>query len=307
MAIQGDGKIVAVGFAGATTATRDFALARYNTDGSLDASFSGDGRETTDFADADEANGVALQPDGKIVAVGVAGGVDSFGSNGDFALARYNTDGSLDTSFSGDGKQTTSLGGSDFATGVAIQGDGKVVAVGFTHEFGSAEGFALARYNADGSLDTSFSGDGRQTTVFAGSGGANEVAIQADGKIVVVGSAPGGFALARYNTNGSLDTSFSGDGKQTTGFAGAAHGVVLQAGGKIVAVGDSGGNFALARYNTERHARHELLRRRQADDRLRVPLRPGGGRGRSGGREDRRRGRGGRRHGRRPLQHQRLA
>ena len=191
VALQGDGKIVAVGYSFGAGAA--FALARYNPDGSLDTSFSGDGMQRTDVGDDGQANGVALQGDGKIVAAGAAG-FDHF------ALARYNTDGSLDTSFSGDGQLTTDVGG--HANGVALQGDGKIVAAGG----GGAGGadFALARYNADGSLDTSFSGDGLQTTDFAGFDRANGMALQGDGKIVVVGhSVSAGiddsdFALARY-------------------------------------------------------------------------------------------------------------
>ena len=143
VALQGDGKIVVAGNGGSTGNSVDFALARYNTDGSLDTSFSGDGKQKTDFGDFDVATGVALQADGKIVAVGVtrAGG-------GDFALARYNPNGSLDTSFSGDGKQTTDFGGSDGANGVVLQGDGKIIAVG---DSGAGDGdFALARYNTTG-------------------------------------------------------------------------------------------------------------------------------------------------------------
>ncbi len=245
VALQGDGKIVAVGQVGGS-----FALARYNANGSLDTSFSGDGQQTTDFGGSGFANGVALQTDGKIVAVGSDHDID-----GDFALARYNTDGSLDTSFSGDGKQTTGFGGADRATEVALQADGKIVAVGFDDEVFNG-GFALARYNTDGSLDTSFSGDGKQTTEFGGRDGANGVALQGDGKIIAVGmgGVDGDFALARYNPNGSLDPSFSGDGKKTTEFGGSdrATGVALQADGKIVAVGfddEFGGDFALARYN----------------------------------------------------------
>src|SRR6185295_6924104 len=131
--------------------------------------------------------------------------------------------GDLDPTFSGDGKQTTDFGfGSGDAAATVRQPDGKIVAVGST--FGS---IVLARYNANGTLDTSFSGDGKQTTDFgspeARTGDqAHAVAIQSDGKIVVVGStgslSASNFALARYNPNGSLDTSFSGDGKQITGF-----------------------------------------------------------------------------------------
>src|SRR4029079_12810350 len=102
----------------------------FNPDGSPDTSFSGDGKQTTDFGGFDDqATAVALQADGKIVAVGS-------GANGDFALARYSAGGSLDTSFSGDGKQTTDFGAQDRATGVAVQSDGKIVVVGTTTEAG---------------------------------------------------------------------------------------------------------------------------------------------------------------------------
>jgi uncharacterized delta-60 repeat protein len=258
VALQADGKIVAVGGGGAFGGS--FALARYNPNGSLDTSFSGDGKQTTDFGGY--ATGVAIQADGKIVAVGAS---DDFAGDVDFALARYNADGSLDTSFSGDGKQTTDVGDLDYASGVALQGDGKIVAVGSTYadQAGGFDGFALARYNADGSLDTSFSGDGKQTTDFGNSfDSAFGLTLQADGKVVAVGrtsdgyAAPSDFALARYNANGSLDTSFSGDGKQTTDFGDQfeqANGVALQGDGKIVAVGrrSAGGvnDYALARYN----------------------------------------------------------
>ncbi len=316
--LQPDGKIVAVGqdFDPDAVARIDFALARYNPNGSLDTSFSGDGKQKTHFGPRDEtATGVALQPNGKLVVVGIA---DTTGLNGtNIALARYNPNGSLDPTFSGDGKQRTSFGGRyTEAHGVALQPDGKIVVVGRTcilEPSGdcSAFNFAVARYNPNGSLDTSFSGDGRQTTDFGGyldgaravvlqgakllvvgagddgdgdsdfalarynpngaldtsfSGdgrqltfgltGASAVALQADGKIVTAGSGPAAFgasdpALARYGPNGALDLSFSGDGKQTTDFGGFenwASGVALQ-GNKIVAVGSGAQNFALIRYN----------------------------------------------------------
>ena len=329
--------------AGAATSFADFALARYNPNGSLDTSFSGDGKQTTDFGGFDAGDsGVAIQANGKIVAVG-----GEFGRGGDFALARYNPNGSLDTSFSGDGKQTTDFGGGfDGANGVALQArrqdrrgraatpaaprlrarplqpqrlarhellrrrqaDDRLLG-GFDGRTGwrsratarssrsataaSADDFALARYNPNGSLDTSFSGDGKQTTDFGGFDEANGVALQGDGKIVAVGRASAGddFALARYNPNGSLDTSFSGDGKQTTDFGGSdeANGVALQGDGKIVAVGSRRRRRRLrARpLQPQRLARHELLRRRQADDRLRGRRRGDRG-GAPGGRQDRR-------------------
>ncbi len=224
-----------------------FALARYNPNGSLETSFSGDGKQTTDFGVGccDQANGVAIQANGRIVAVGTPGA--------GFALARYNFNGSLDTSFSGDGKQTTSLGG--VANGVVLQSDGRIVVVGG----GGSGNFELARYNPNGLLDPSFSGDGRQTTNFGEFDLARGVALHGNGKIVAVGGAGGDFGLARYNPGGSLDTSFSGDGRQTTDFlfgAGdSATDMAIHADGRIVAVGlASGGatgqDFALARYNT---------------------------------------------------------
>src|SRR5204862_7604868 len=121
---QAEGKMVAVGRAG-----QDFALARYNPNGSLDPSFSGDGKQRTDLGGIDQTTGVALQADGKIVAVGAK--ADNTTGIGDFALARYNPNGSLDPSFSSDGKETTDFGSSgDRAHGVVIQADGKIVAVG---------------------------------------------------------------------------------------------------------------------------------------------------------------------------------
>ena len=259
MAIQGDGKIVAVG----STDFSDFALARYNANGSLDTTFSGDGKQTTSFPGFDQAKGLALQGDGKIVAVGGTGSDDPTGAV-DFALARYNPNGSPDTSFSADGRQTTDFGQFEEASGVALQGDGKVVVVGRTGGCQCStspmpDDFALARYNANGSLDTTFSGDGKQTTTF-GPHGTDDfdtptaVALQSDGKIVVAGYSFSGteydFALARYNPNGSLDTTFSGDGKQTSAFAGRATGVALQSDGKIVVAGFDDSDFVLARYNT---------------------------------------------------------
>ena len=248
VALQADGKIVAVGEVGSPQDL--FALARYNPDGSLDTSFSGDGTQTTSFGGyRDGAAAVAAQDDGKIVAVGHAGGIST-----DFALARYNANGSLDTTFSGDGKQTTGFGGDDQATAVAIQANGKIVVVG-TADSTNNPAFAVARYNPNGTLDASFSGDGKQTTAIGFGSRATGVAILANGKIVAVGSGgvSPGFALVRYNLNGTLDTTFSGDGKQTTAFANSdgATGVAIQPTGKIVAVGNGGSSrdFALARYN----------------------------------------------------------
>jgi len=250
--IQPDGKIVVVGRADEFGAD-DWGAVRYNTDGSLDTSFGSGGKITTGFGGDDAAYGVVVQPDGKIV---VAGSADASGAD-DFGVVRYNPNGALDTGFSGDGKQTTDFGGNDPAFEAVVQSDGKIVVGGATDARGTDD-FALARYNADGSLDHSYSHDGLQTTDFRGSDAAQKIAIQPDDKVVAVGSTQprrGGsdFALARYGTNGSLDTSFSGDGLQTTDLGSsddAALGVAIQPDGKIVLAGISLGNFGLARYQS---------------------------------------------------------
>lgn len=176
----------------------DFALARYDPDGSLDSSFSGDGKQTTDFiGNNDVGHAVIVQTDGKVVVAGES----NQGPAMDFALARYNANGTLDSSFSGDGKQTTDFtGGDDVGRALAVQTDGKVVVAGHSYQ-GAATNidFALARYNANGTLDGAFSGDGKQKTDFAGGGDAGAaVAVQADGRILVAGYSGSDFAVARY-------------------------------------------------------------------------------------------------------------
>jgi uncharacterized delta-60 repeat protein len=147
VAIQRDGGIVVVGGGGGGFSGQRFALARYTSGGSLDPSFSGDGKQLINLGPAHSATGVALQANGKIVAVGSAAGVDG---TFDFALVRDNPDGSLDASFSGDGKQTTDVGDvgdNDEATGVAIQRDRRIVAAGFARGANGSRDFALARYS----------------------------------------------------------------------------------------------------------------------------------------------------------------
>jgi uncharacterized delta-60 repeat protein len=200
VALQPDGKIVAAGSASpGATIFSDFALARYNPDGSLDATFGSGGKVTTEFtANFDQANTVALQPNGKIVAAGRTGA----GTSHDFALARYNPDGSLDATFGSGGKVTTDFtGGSDQAFGVALQPNGKIVAAGTAHT-GTILEFALVRYKKHGGLDPSFGSGGKVTTDFTGSNDlAFGVTLQPDRKIVAVGDAGtvnSDFALARY-------------------------------------------------------------------------------------------------------------
>src|SRR5712691_10142284 len=257
VAVQSDGKIVVAGRA-TIGSNFDFALARYNTNGTLDTSFGTGGKVTTAISSShDEIYALAIQPDGAIVAAGRA----KTNSYYDFALARYTASGVLDTSFDTDGKLTTAIGTrSDEAYGVALQADGKIVAAG--RAYMSGYDFAAVRYNSDGSLDTSFDTDGKVTTKFVTSvDEAYAVAIQADSKIVLAGRVQNGsyydVALARYNTNGSLDTSFDTDGKVTTSISTTtdeAYAVAVQSDAKIVVAGrttvGSTFDFALARYTT---------------------------------------------------------
>jgi uncharacterized delta-60 repeat protein len=263
MVVQPDGKIVIAGTSNVpSTATHDFAVARYNSDGTPDSTFSKDGRQVTNFGGIDQALDVVLQSNGKIVVIGQKCSND--GLVCDVALARYNPGGAPDITFSGDGMQVTDFGGDDNGSfgGVAIH-DNKIVVAGYMWN-GTDYDFALYRYLLGGKLDSTFSGDGMVSFNF-GAGRqdtARDVVVQSDGKIVVVGETGNAnyennnFALARLNADGSFDTTFSGDGKQTANFGGDDYpfSVTLQANGKIVVAGTKFtatlSHFAVARFNT---------------------------------------------------------
>ena len=213
--------------------------------GGLDQTFGSNGRVVTNVAFAPGATGsrvgMALQPDGRILLVG------------GLSLLRLNPDGTLDTNFGTGGQVHVPFdaSGSDTAQDVATQADGKIVVAGFTGS-GSQQDFALARFNADGTLDSSFGTGGKTRTDFLGSTDrARRVRLQDDGKILVAGFATVvvsptvasvDFALARYNQDGSLDTTFAADGKARDSVAGAydlAHGLALQPDGKIILAGSA--------------------------------------------------------------------
>jgi len=245
--VQPDGRVVAVGQTAA-----GFALARYDTDGSLDAFFGAGGRVTTSFGDDASAFGVALQADGRLVAAG--------GVSGRFALARYDADGSLDPFFGSGGRVTTSFTGEATATAVAVQADGKIVTAGSASN-GTRSNFVLARYDTDGTLDPFFGAGGRVVTSLAADAEALALVLQPDGKIVATGRASDGvtsrFALARYDADGTLDPFFGSQGRVITAFTGDAEvsALVLQPDGKLIAVGGAStggtGTFALARYDAD--------------------------------------------------------
>lgn len=237
VAIQGDGRIVVAGKA-AVSGDADFGVERFNPDGTLDSSFSGNGKVNIAFGDSDSASAMAIQSDGKLIVAGDHLDCGFISCDTDFALARLNTDGSLDPTFDWDGKLTTGFGDWDTAHGVAVQPDGKIVAAGYK----SGVGFALARYLSNGSLDATFDGDGKLTTAITNApySWANDVVIQPDGKIVAAGLGNNQFAILRYRSDGLLDTSFAGDGEQFADFGANvqfAEALALQPDGRLIAVG----------------------------------------------------------------------
>jgi uncharacterized delta-60 repeat protein len=226
--LQADGKMVVVG------SVDGFAVARFNADGSLDQSFGTGGTVVTPISGTGLAKAVAVQADGKIVAVG---GTFNAPPNEAFAVVRYNPDGTPDQGFGNGGIVTTDFGSShDRAYGVAFTADGKIVAAGTG---------GLVRYNTNGSLDPNFGTNGKAViSDFQ----VYDVAVQADGKVVVVGH--GG--VKRFTTSGVLDVNFGSGGKITTNDI--LRCVAIQPNGKIVVAGDfnaggGGWDFAVTRYS----------------------------------------------------------
>jgi uncharacterized delta-60 repeat protein len=246
VAIQPDGKIVVAGQGSRPGGGIDFILGRYNADGSLDASFDGDGRVFTDFGRIEAALGLAIQSDGKIVAAGYARTSVSRDSY-EFGVARYNPDGGLDASFDGDGRVITSFTPlTDIAVDVVVQPNGKIVVGGFagyTFDPPNTSDFALARYNADGSLDSGLDGDGMVVTTTGRS--AEDVALQADGKILLAGQ-----RIMRYTPQGSIDSSF-GEGGQVFLSDISVSALLVQPDAKIIAVGQSGTDFGVMRLDSK--------------------------------------------------------
>ncbi|MEJ7933269.1 hypothetical protein WG907_03245 [Sphingobium sp. AN558] len=154
---------------------------------------------TTDLGGVEKGTDLLLQADGKLLAAGT--------SDGSFAIARYNANGTIDSNFGVNGKVIAAVGASQVLSGLALQSDGKIVAGG------TVDGnFGLIRFNPDGSLDTSFDSDGRAMTDLGGSDQLNDITIQADGKILAVGTNGIQTAIVRYNVDGSLDSSFGDNG-----------------------------------------------------------------------------------------------
>jgi uncharacterized delta-60 repeat protein len=258
VAVQPDGKIIVVGHGSLAGTGTGFAVVRYNPNGSLDTSFGESGKVITSFSGGyANPSAVMLQPDGKIVVAGdhyrTASGSD------EFALVRYNADGSLDSGFGVGGKVIHTIPTRPYLHDAVLQPDGRIVVVG---HFSSANQrvTVIVRYNANGSVDTSFAANGIFTSPYTFFGG-NGIAIQRDGKIVSIGSArisdtSYGFAVLRLNPNGAPDSNFGTNGRVITPIgAGFSSGtaIALQADGKILGSGittaQGGSDAAIVRYS----------------------------------------------------------
>ena len=257
VAIQANGKIVAVGRASTRRYYGRFAVTRYRTNGHLDPAFGGDGVVTVDIATReDAAAAVAIQADGRVVA---AGGAAVTAFDGAFALVRFDPDGTRDATFGDAGIVITNLSpGDDGAADIAILDDQRIVVAG------TANGrFAVARYEPDGAPDPSFGGNGSvRTDVAAGYDSAAGVAIDGGGNIVVAGTGgDGSFAVVRYGSDGTPDPSFGGgDGVVTTHLTDgydSANAVAIDAEGNLIVAGEAGfcceytGRFGVVRYEPD--------------------------------------------------------
>ncbi len=260
MALQSNGNILLAG--GHYDGLRKFGVYRYTADGALDSAFGANGVVSTTIGSDSAANALALQPDGKILLAGYA---DDSGD--DFALARYNPNGTPDTGFGTAGITTTAIcSGYDAICALAVQPDGKILAGGYATD-GLDEYLVLARYTVTGTLDSAFGSSGVVTKTLSTASPKvdriNDIAIQPDGKIIVAGYSSAGASdgyglLVRYNADGTLDTGFSNDGVITATITNYTdvkfYGVELQSNGKIVAAGSGwfgSVDFLLARYNAD--------------------------------------------------------
>ena len=247
VAVQPDGKIVAAGEAETAPGLFDFALVRYDPDGTLDRSFGANGIVTTDLGSLDDsATGVAIQSDGKIVAVGVTGE--------DVALARYLPDGRLDPTFGGGGTVVSDLGFDDVANGVAITPGGTILIAGTRLGPRANLDAMVASYGPNGKLNLGFGNFGiADTDLSDGDDFGDDLLLKPDGDIVLVGSATSttsppltDMALVRYRPDGTVAASLTTDFNGTGDFG---HALAIDPQGRIVAAGTSGDEFALMRAN----------------------------------------------------------
>jgi uncharacterized delta-60 repeat protein len=263
--IQPDGRILVVGVT-RVGAQDDFAVNRYLTGGTLDESFDGDGKVSTDFSGSVDRAYVALvQPDGRIVVAGHASTMTPLGGDNDFAVARYTAAGALDSSFSGDGRVTVDIGGrTDLGYAAALQPGGRILVAGRVADSGGeSPDIGLIGLDETGALDPGFGVAGVTRTDFGSWDEASDIALAPDGSILVSTQtvvAPGTFVLAaaRYSADGQLDDGFGTAGLATAPLSALndyTRGIAVQADGRIVVVGETSNlmqpDFGLARFDAQ--------------------------------------------------------
>lgn len=251
VAIQPDGKIVAAG-AAYLGQTSQVAVARYNADGTPDPSFGDGGAVTTAVGPSSDAASVLLQPDGKIVVAGET--ADPAARSSSFLLARYQADGSPDSSFGNGGTVTTTIGVASGARAAVLRTDGTIVAAGFTRPSGDEatnHRFALVGYAPDGTPAAGFGKSGTVTTQVRTSAEAHSLVLQPDGTLVAGGrtfddGSYGRMTLVLYRANGSLGSDFGQGGRVTvkSGITDGAYGLALQPDGKLIGAGKTVRRFA---------------------------------------------------------------
>jgi len=258
VAIQSDGRIVVVGGTFTPTTSTNIALARFHTDGTLDTTFGTGGRVVTPTVGQATARAVAIQSDGKIV---VAGDLYDFANpqnDGDFIVVRYLSDGSLDPAFGTSGIVSSDLfgGSNDLAFDLVVRPDGRIVVCGGTRRLSLSGQMGIAQYDSSGTLDPTFGSGGVAITSFGTSGSPRAMALQVDGRVVLVGTVGSGAtpALARFDASGALDPTFGVGGlvESSPAIAIRPAAVGIQSDGSILLTGSyftaTFSDFTLVRY-----------------------------------------------------------
>lgn len=247
--VQPDGKIILGGTSGNTA--QYFTMVRLNSNGSIDTTFGTGGKVQTSFSGTESfANSIAIQPDGKII---LGGYTVNAPFAKDFAMIRYDSNGSVDATFGVNGKVITTINASysDYIQKLIIQNDGKIIAAGTT-SFEMGPQLAMVRYLSNGSLDSGFGTNG--VVIANGYGLGNDVALQADGKIILVGGENADvFSVLRYLNNGTVDPAFGTNGLvsafEDIPYSRQASSVLIQSDNKIVVSGMTGTPIGGGNYN----------------------------------------------------------